>query len=194
MRTVLGYVLNMLPYMLLMTPLYLLVRWGYRRLLCQNFLTNWYHEAGLLLFVLFLTGLASQTIIPKLEFSEAGVHSMGYGGPLRINLIPFRIFFDSLREVGNGNALYVLISLVGNIGIFVPVGFFFALLWHKKRFLRALFGGAGISLFIELCQLPMSRATDIDDLILNTLGALFGYILYSWLKKIAPSFISRFEI
>ncbi|HJB26868.1 MAG TPA: VanZ family protein, partial [Firmicutes bacterium] len=78
--------------------------------------------------------------------------------------------------------------------IFVPVGFFFALLWHKKRFLRALFGGAGISLFIELCQLPMSRATDIDDLILNTLGALFGYILYSWLKKIAPSFISRFEI
>lgn len=35
--------------------------------------------------------------------------------------------------------------------------------------------GFCVSLFIELCQLPLNRCSDIDDLILNTLGALAGY-------------------
>ena len=40
-----------------------------------------------------------------------------------------------------------------------------------------LLAGAGISLGIELFQLLLPRATDIDDLIFNTLGMLGGYFL-----------------
>ena len=38
-----------------------------------------------------------------------------------------------------------------------------------------LFAGFGLSLVIELSQLLNNRRTDIDDLILNTLGAALGY-------------------
>lgn len=82
---------------------------------------------------------------------------------------------------------------MGNIGIFIPIGFFFALLCRKRRFARALLGGVGISRLIELCQLPMNRATDIDDLLLNSLGALCGYFLYRLIREIAPECTSRFS-
>ncbi len=192
MRTVMGYLLDMLPYMLFAAPLYLLGRWAYRKLRRRKPPVNWHHEAGLFLFALFLTGLASQTIIPKLEFTVEGVSLMGYSWPPRVNLVPFRILFDSARELFHGNAQYVLISFLGNIGIFVPVGFFLALLWRNKRLVRALFGGAGISLFIELCQLPMNRAVDIDDLLLNTFGAFCGYAVFRLLQKLAPLFAGHF--
>lgn len=193
MRTVMGYLLDMLPYMLLAVPLYLLGRWAYCKLRCGKPPVNWYHEVGLFLFALFLTGLASQTIIPKLEFTMEGVSLMGYSWPPRANLVPFRILFDSIRELFHGNMQYVLISFFGNIGIFIPAGFFPALLWRNKRQARALFGGAGISLLIELCQLPMNRATDIDDLILNTFGAFCGYAVFRLLQKLAPAFAERFS-
>lgn len=193
MDAVVKYLLNMLPYMLFVIPFFAFGRQIYRKKVSRKIPVNWYHEAGLLLFAMFMTGLASQTIIPKLEFTAEGVSLMGYGGPSRINLIPCRILFDSLRELSNGNARYVLISLAGNIGIFVPAGLFFSLLWGKNRFRRVVLGGAGISLLIELCQLPMNRATDIDDVILNTLGALCGYFLYRLIRKIAPECTSRFS-
>ena len=41
-----------------------------------------------------------------------------------------------------------------------------------------------ISLFIEISQLFLSRGTDIDDLILNTLGTGFGLLLYKLLKRL----------
>ena len=48
--------------------------------------------------------------------------------------------------------------------------------------------GAFISLCIELMQLPFAtRVTDIDDLILNTLGVMIGYGIYSLVKKIKTS-------
>ena len=45
--------------------------------------------------------------------------------------------------------------------------------------LRAIAAGAGFSLIIELIQLFFrARVTDIDDLILNTLGFAIGYLCY----------------
>ena len=39
--------------------------------------------------------------------------------------------------------------------------------------------GGGISLCIEIIQLPFSvRASDVDDLILNTAGGVLGYWCY----------------
>ena len=45
-----------------------------------------------------------------------------------------------------------------------------------------------ISLCVELIQLPFaSRASDIDDVILNTLGVIIGYIIYRIIKQTKSS-------
>ena len=47
----------------------------------------------------------------------------------------------------------------------------------------SLLVGGGISLCIEIIQLPFSvRATDIDDLILNTVGVIVGYGIYALIR------------
>ena len=68
----------------------------------------------------------------------------------------------------------------GNLGWFVPLG----MLLRKKRPLGVLLRGAMLSGGIEIMQyLLMTGSADIDDVILNALGALAGWILMKWIKK-----------
>lgn len=46
--------------------------------------------------------------------------------------------------------------------------------------------GFFMSLTIEICQLFCFRATDVDDLIMNTLGAFLGYLCWKLLKLVFP--------
>ena len=94
--------------------------------------------------------------------------------PLWVNFKPLVYLFDypTMKEA--------LLNLIGNTAMFVPLGIvwpgvFQKLNTHKK----VIVAGIGISLSIEILQLPFfGRATDIDDLILNTLGYLMGYGIY----------------
>ena len=73
-----------------------------------------------------------------------------------------------------------------NIVLFVPLGFLLPLLWEKQNGLfRILLAGASFSLLIELSQLLNIRNSDIDDLLLNTLGAIIGFALYRLFAAIA---------
>ena len=52
-------------------------------------------------------------------------------GKSEINLIPFKVIFDTYREViQNGYINYFIINFLGNIIMFIPIGFFVALLWN----------------------------------------------------------------
>lgn len=96
--------------------------------------------------------------------------------------------YDLLRQTASWgpNDLYLIPFLAAdpigcalNVVLFLPLGFSIPLVW--KRVDRAFTIGAmgfSFSLAIELSQLLNHRATDIDDLILNTLGALLGFALY----------------
>lgn len=94
--------------------------------------------------------------------------------PLRINLKPFVYLFDypTKREA--------LLNLIGNTAMFIPLGIVWPAVFRQLNTSgKAIAAGAGVSLCIELLQLPFySRASDIDDLILNTLGYLMGYGIY----------------
>lgn len=82
-----------------------------------------------------------------------------------INLIPFR---------SDGIMTYIL-----NIFMFMPLGFLLPLIWESFRnSIRVLHTGLLFSLSIEICQLFNARATDVDDLIMNTLGAILGYFVW----------------
>ena len=194
MARITGYLLNMLPYMLSALPVVLVVRFfRCRTLRTRGLATGCAHEAGLVLFMLFLVGLLSQTALPKLEFGVGGpgiVPTSGGGS----NLIPGRIFADCLRELSRGNWTWPLINLLGNLCIFLPVGLFPPLLWRGMTFRRCALLGFCCSLLIELLQLPQARMADIDDLWLNTLGAVLGFLLYALLRRCAPRFCAGFRL
>lgn len=83
-----------------------------------------------------------------------------------INLLPFSNDIDTVA--------YGL-----NIVMFVPLGVLLPLIWRDKNSVSSiLVYGAGFSLAIELSQLLNFRCPDIDDLIMNTLGAFVGYALF----------------
>ena len=72
-----------------------------------------------------------------------------------------------------------LYNLVGNIVLFIPFGFFIPSIWRKcntmwKMLLIALL----VPLFIEATQYFIGRSVDVDDVILNTIAAIIGYILF----------------
>lgn len=97
-----------------------------------------------------------------------------YGDIIRydeIRLVPFQ------NGVGMGDLL--------NVIMFMPLGFLLPLIWERYRnIFRVILTSAGLSLAIELGQLFNRRITDINDLLMNTAGALLGYIIWLIFKKI----------
>jgi glycopeptide antibiotics resistance protein len=83
---------------------------------------------------------------------------------------------------------FLAINLVGNILVFIPLGVGLAGALDRGRpgqtILAAVLGGFALSLSIELVQLALpTRATDVDDLIFNTLGAAIGAMAFVWLRQ-----------
>ncbi len=108
----------------------------------------------------------------------------------RSNLVPLRDHLAALRcllrDCPNAAAAarFLLVDVVGNVVVFIPIGAFVAAalgrLAPARRILTTLALGAGLSLAIELVQLAMpSRATDVDDVLFNTLGTALGAVLVS---------------
>lgn len=98
--------------------------------------------------------------------------------PLRVNPVPL----VRLRDYAYRRDL--LINVLGNVGLFVPSGILYPILYPKlDSFWKAVAAGVGLSLVIELLQLPFFvRATDVDDLLLNILGCMIGYGIWFLLR------------
>lgn len=72
------------------------------------------------------------------------------------------------------------LNLAGNVIGFLPFGFFLPILGYRFRNggLICLLG-LTLSLVVETIQLVFKVGCfDVDDLILNTLGAILGYLLF----------------
>jgi glycopeptide antibiotics resistance protein len=78
-------------------------------------------------------------------------------------------------------------QVIGNSIMLLPLGIFIPLLFRRlSGFLAVFFICLLVSVSIELMQLITSyRSTDIDDVILNTAGAVAGYILYRLIRSMA---------
>lgn len=111
------------------------------------------------------------------------------------NFTPFRQHGPALRCVlsqcpnAAGSAEFLAIDVIGNVFVFIPIGFTFAgvlsVLPGVRRFVLAVGGGVLLSLFIETVQLRiLTRATDVDDLIFNTLGAAIGAVLLIGIQRV----------
>ncbi len=92
-----------------------------------------------------------------------------------LQLIPFADVFLAPEQ-------YVL-----NILLFVPFGFFLPLLWKRYRSLNKIAtAGFLFSCAIETAQLFAPRITDVDDLMMNTAGAVLGYLLLLNVYQLRP--------
>ena len=73
----------------------------------------------------------------------------------------------------------VLKNVLGNFAIFIPLGILLPILFNELSYIKTVFIGLFISIFFETLQYIVGFGmTDIDDLILNTLGCMTGAALY----------------
>ena len=106
----------------------------------------------------------------------------------RVNLVPFSSMGSMLRTLWYNPYPAVLWTVVYNIGgniiMFVPLGFFLRALTAKcRKFWRCMGAVAIIMTVVELCQLFTLRGfCEIDDLMLNLLGAAMGWTIAKWMR------------
>jgi len=143
--------------------IYLLV-WGRKKPLL--------HSVWVMIFVLYcwqvydITGAGGLSDI--LYRPEGSINPSFIQGT--VNLIPFQNFTTGFFL---------------NILMCVPLGFMLPFVWKAYRKFRVtVLSGAGFSALIEVSQLLTTRATDIDDLIANTLGTAVGFAVWFAFAKL----------
>ena len=135
------------------------------------------------LFLLLLTMFKGGRIEFSNQFNSYMYREQGLLGI--INIVPIKDTINTFihSETGLRNSLR---NVIGNILVFMPLGFFIPLLFDKLNNFKKVFKiGFLSSLAIELCQLFVnSNVCDIDDVIYNTLGAVVGFICYRTFEMI----------
>lgn len=147
------------------------------------------------LFYFYIVAVISVTLLP-LPIDQSTIETSKSVGGLDVNnYIPFMFVEESLfrlTPVANDPFPYefrvqmVIRQVGGNILLGMPFGFLAPLVWEKiNTFPKALFAGFLFSLGIETTQFLISmylgyfyRVIDVDDLILNTIGAALGYVCF----------------
>lgn len=102
----------------------------------------------------------------------------------RLTTSNFRIFLGIGEILHSPNGLgFIMRNIFGNIFAFMPLGFFMAL--RRESFSFNLAFSLGLSLGFELIQLITGLGEfDLDDIVLNLVGALLGYLFHGLLFKI----------
>lgn len=112
---------------------------------------------GYILFALYIAAVYSAVGLPDISYIRYARWEP------RMNWIP------SVDPLGADTIL--------NVALFFPLGFLLPLLWRQFRpLLPTLLFGVGLSALIEFFQIFGGRATDINDLLTNTLGAVLGWV------------------
>ena len=125
-----------------------------------------YEEIFGLFFVLYLLVL----------FQLVTNQDISIGHP---NLTPFK---EILRYEFGSAGFYK--QVVGNILLFIPLGYFITSYCKLKGLGSITIISFFCSLTIEIVQNFIGRSFDVDDIILNTVGGIIGFLLYTGLTAI----------
>ncbi len=141
---------------------------------------KWIRIFGACLFGVYVAGL-----IYFLFLAEGYGRGMN-GAVYDYNIYPFREIrrYLTWRQVLGIRA--VLLNLAGNVIGFIPFGTLLPLIVRSARKAwKVTLLGFEISLLVEISQLLFQVGCfDVDDIILNTLGALFGYLVYALTSRL----------
>lgn len=133
-------------------------------------MTKIFSRVLLVLYLLFLSWL----VLFKLTFSFSALLNYHHRS---LNLVPF-----AAPSIVNGKINYG--EMIGNCLFFIPFGVLLNLNFKKVSFLRKLASVLLFSLTVEIIQYIFAiGASDITDVITNTLGGFLGLELYSLSNK-----------
>lgn len=118
----------------------------------------------------------------------APINSEGYIDYIKINsnIIPFHNMIGYLTGSDRFNMDIIINNTLGNVLIFLPLGIFLPLLFKKySRITKVIIASIVISFSIEVLQLVLRIGQfDIDDVILNTIGSIIGFLLLKTIKSV----------
>ena len=160
---------NIIPMVLLFTVVAILLRVVIASYTKSKI--SFYKETKLLVYVLYLFVLFQ--LVTTTDYG-----SYGYN-----NFIPF-------KEIMRYDIAAPLFwrNVVGNIVVFAPFGYIITdiiYMFTKRMNVFISFGFTVLmSSSIEFIQMFIGRSFDIDDIILNSLGGLIGFIAFVIMKKI----------
>ncbi|GAA0696431.1 hypothetical protein GCM10008904_00410 [Paraclostridium ghonii] len=144
-----------------------------------------------IIFLIYLLILIKIILFKTNSFIDLlkGNTSAGYRGA---NLMPFKTIFTFFDTTKHFSFLRAISNTLGNIAIFLPLGYLLPILTKKinniyKVFLVSIL----VSIAFESLQYIFYLGSlDIDDVILNTLGGVIGYIIYYFIKKLTITYDS----
>lgn len=120
----------------------------------------------LIKMIFFKYGFRASLVLLKLPYK-----------PFKSNFIPLKtiIFYCLTSDI-----TIIIRELLGNVVAFSPMGFLLPFLFNEiKGVVKVSIISFAISLFFELIQLITNLGSfDVDDIILNTLGAIIGFMVY----------------
>lgn len=150
-------------------------------------------------FILYMITAWFMTILPLPSIKA--VQNMS---PVQPNIKPFLFVETFLRQSGFalmepgtwidaiGSSSFFTVAF--NVVLTIPFGVYLRK-YFKLRLPLLVFLGFLLSLFYEITQFTglygiyphAYRLADVDDLMINTLGAVIGYFLEGWIDKILPN-------
>lgn len=100
------------------------------------------------------------------------------------NVIPFKNTMTYINGADRFNLDVIVNNTLGNLLIFLPLGMFIPLLFKKyKGMSKIMATSIVISFSIEILQIALKIGQfDVDDVILNTFGAMIGFLLLKFIN------------
>jgi len=147
-------------------------------------------EILLLTAVLYLSGLAAATLTisrPSRSVAEA----TAAGVDLHPNLTSLTCHSASMRPGSTAHSFCVR-NARGNVVLFIPLGILIPLIWRRLRFWKAVLLALAFSVGIEVVQYisrawGSHRTADVNDVILNSVGACLGLVFVFVLRLMRRS-------
>lgn len=151
---------------------------------------DWRRELQLILVYICIIVVARCTFFPFAKVDgkvQPLVFDSANAFPFRINLVPFVNLMDYPERSD------AILNFVGNTTMFIPIGIIWPIVYRKlDSHAKVIAAGVGFSLLIEILQLPFfDRVSDIDDLILNSLGFVVGYGIYVLVRMLIGIFRTK---
>ena len=141
-------------------------------------------EILLLAAVVYLSGLAVATLSPNRSSRYRAENTVGL--ELRPSLSSLTCSSATLPR-GSTAQSFCVRNARGNLLLFVPLGVLLPLVWRRLRFWSGLRIAIALSVGIELLQYlsrtwGVNRTADVNDVVLNSVGACLGLLLVSLLR------------
>lgn len=178
-NSVINQFIQVIPITLLVGLLYIIFR--FLKLKKSNGDINYKKESLYLIFVCYIVGLFNLVLVPRnfwdiiwynifYNFNEnpfAGIFDFSY------NFIPtiYKIIIGEYTLDSWGKAM-----IVGNFLMFIPMGIMLPLVFKNINKKNIFFIAILITLSIEILQPIVGRSFDIDDIIMNFIGSIIGYL------------------